>query len=130
MFIKTYLVALIVFLGIDMVWLTAIAKDFYHNKIGYLMSSSPNLIAALVFYLIYIGGLTYLILMPALEKKSLAQAIISGAIFGLVAYATYDLTNLATIKNWPVDITIIDLIWGTTLSALVSGITFLIASKL
>lgn len=130
MFIKLYLIVLPVFLGIDMIWLTLIAKNFYAQQIGYLMAKKPNLIAALIFYLIFIAGLIIFVISPALEKKEWSSALFMGAFFGLITYATYDLTNLATIKNWPLVITIVDLIWGMVLSASVSVISYFIASKI
>jgi len=88
------------------------------------MAKNPNLLAALIFYLLYIVGVVAFVLLPSLKNNSLSQAIVMGGLFGLCCYATYDLTNLATIRDWPLVITIIDLIWGTTLSALVAGISF------
>jgi uncharacterized membrane protein len=129
MFLKLYLIALPVFLAIDMVWLTLVAKNFYAKQIGFLMAKNPNLFAALIFYLIFIAGLIIFVITPALDKKMWTQALLTGAFFGLVTYATYDLTNLATIKDWPLIITIVDLIWGMVLSATVSVITFFIALK-
>lgn len=129
MFIKLYLIALPVFLGIDMVWLTLVAKNFYAKQIGYLMAKNPNLFAALIFYIIFIAGLIVFVITPAVDKKMWAQALLAGAFFGLVTYATYDLTNLATVKDWPLIITIVDLIWGMILSAAVSVITYFIALK-
>lgn len=130
MFIKLYLIALPVFLAIDAVWLVLIAKNFYAKHIGYLMAKKPNLFAALIFYLIFIAGLTFFVITPALDKKTWTYALLAGIFFGLVTYATYDLTNLATIKNWPLIITIIDLIWGMSVSAAVSVATYFIALKL
>lgn len=130
MFIKLYLIALPVFLGIDMIWLTVVAKDFYAKQIGFLMAKNPNLIAAFVFYLIFIAGLVYFVITPAFDKRMWMQALIVGASFGFVTYATYDLTNLATIRDWPIILTIVDLIWGMMLSASVSVITYFIALKL
>lgn len=129
-FFKLYLIALPVFLTIDALWLTLIAKNFYSKQIGFLMKAKPNLSAALIFYLLFIIGLVIFVISPALEKKSLIAAISLGALFGLITYATYDLTNLATVKNWPLTVTIVDLIWGSFLAASVSSITYLIASKL
>lgn len=106
-----------------------VAKNFYNEKLGYIMSKNPNLLAALIFYLIFIAGLIVFVITPALDKKMWLNALLYGAFFGLVTYATYDLTNLATIKNWPLIITIIDLIWGTVLSASVSVITYFLALK-
>jgi len=93
------------------------------------MTKNPNLVAALIFYLIYILALVILVISPSLEKNSLQTAILHGALFGLCCYATYDLTNLATIANWPLIVTIVDLIWGTVLSATVAAISFLILHK-
>lgn len=128
--IKLYLVALGVFLAIDMVWLTVIAKDLYAKYLGYLMTKTPNLAAAGIFYLLFVVGVVIFVLQPAMEKNSLAEAIWRGALFGLIAYATYDLTNLATVKDWPLLITIIDLIWGTVLSGSVAAISYLIGKRL
>lgn len=130
MFFKLYAIALPVFLVIDSIWLVLIAKNFYSKHIGYLMAKNPNLVAALIFYLIFIGGLIFFVISPALDKKLLSHALIAGAFFGLVTYSTYDLTNLATVKDWPLIVTIIDLIWGMTLSAVVSAVTYSIAIKI
>jgi len=130
MFFKLYLIALPVFLGIDLVWLSFIAKNFYAKQIGYLMAKNPNLFAALIFYLIFIAGLIVFVITPALDKKMWTQTLLAGAFFGLVTYATYDLINLATVKDWPLIITIVDLMWGMVLSASVSVITYFIAVKL
>ncbi len=130
MFIKLYLITLPVFFAVDMLWLGLVAKNFYAKHIGFLMKSDVNWIAALIFYLLFIFGLVVFIVGPSLEKNSWTHALLYGAIFGLISYATYDLTNLATIKNWPVIVTVIDLIWGTFLSGSVSIISYLIAKKL
>lgn len=130
MFTKLYLIALPVFLAIDMVWLTVVAKNFYAKQLGYLMAKTPNLLAALIFYLIFIAGLVFFVITPALDKKMWTQALLSGAFFGLVTYATYDLTNLATIRDWPMVITLVDLAWGMTVSMVVSVITYFIALKI
>ena len=127
--IKQYLVALITFLTIDGIWLTVVAKNFYAKHLGFLMSKTPNLLAAGIFYLIYILTLVILIINPAIQKGSLMSAILTGALFGLCAYATYDLTNLATIKDWPLIVTIVDLIWGTFVSASVAGISYWLLTK-
>lgn len=130
MFIKLYLIALPVFFAIDFIWLALIARKFYLEQLGSLMKSNINWPAALIFYALFIVGLIIFVISPAIEKKSLLQALIMGGLFGFFAYATYDLTNLATLKNWPFTLTIVDMIWGTILAASVSAITFLIASKL
>jgi len=127
--IKQYFVALLTFLIIDGAWLMLIAKNFYAKHLGYLMAKNPNLAAAGIFYLIYIFTMVVLIISPALQKGSLITAILTGALFGLCAYATYDLTNLATIKDWPLLVTIVDLIWGTFVSGAVAGISYFILTK-
>ena len=129
MFIQLYLIGLPVFFAIDMVWLVLIAKDFYSKQLGLLMRPDINWAAAIIFYLLFIAGLVVLVISPAVEKHSWTQALLFGALFGLVSYATYDLTNLATLKDWPVVVTIVDLIWGTVLAASVSVITYFIAVR-
>ncbi len=128
MFIKLFLVAFLVFLLIDLVWLGLIAKKFYRKHLGFLMSDDVNWTAAIIFYLVFVAGIVLFVVSPALAADSLSHAVIYGALFGFVTYSTYDLTNLATLKNWPLIITIIDLIWGTFLATSVSVITFLIFS--
>ena len=93
------------------------------------MTDKVNFVAAFIFYILFIIGLVVFVINPGLEAKSLLKTVGLASLFGLITYATYDLTNLATIKNWPLNITIIDLIWGTTLSTLVSVISFLILKK-
>jgi uncharacterized membrane protein len=129
MFVKLYLIALPVFFAIDLVWLTLVAKNFYARQIGFLMAKNPNLLAAMIFYLLFIAGLIFFVITPALDKKLWLQALVAGAFFGLVTYATYDLTNLATIRDWPLIITVVDLAWGMTLSAAVSVVTYFLALK-
>ncbi len=129
MFLKLYLIALPVFFAIDMVWLGLIAKNFYTQQIGFLMKTEINWAAAIIFYLIFIVGLVIFAIMPAMDKGSWLQALLLGALFGFISYATYDLTNLATLKDWPLLVTIVDLAWGATLGALVSVITYSIAAK-
>lgn len=127
--LKKFLVTFGIFIALDGVWLMVVAKDFYAQQLGYLMTDTPNLTAALVFYLIYIMTLVQLIIQPALQNRSLKQAVLNGALFGLCAYATYDLTNLATIKDWPLMVTIVDLIWGTVLSASVAGASYSVLAQ-
>ena len=130
MFLKLYLIALPVFFIIDMVWLALVAKGFYANQIGFLMKPDINWAAAIIFYLLFIVGLVQFVITPALEKHSWLHALLFGALFGLITYATYDLTNLATLKDWPILVTIVDLIWGAVLAAAVSSITYFIAVKI
>jgi uncharacterized membrane protein len=127
--VKQFLVTLVVFFTIDILWLAVVAKKLYKSQIGFIMSDKPNLLAALAFYLIFIFGLVFFVINPSLEKNSFMTALFTGLLFGFVTYSTYDLTNLATLSNWPLKITIIDLIWGTSLGGLVSSISYLILNK-
>lgn len=128
MFIKNYLIALSTFLVIDMVWLGVVAQDFYESQIGFLMKDQPNWIAAILFYLLFIVGLVVFVINPALSNGSWLQALGLGALFGLICYATYDLTNLSTLEDWPVYLTVVDLIWGGTLAGSVSFISYFISN--
>jgi uncharacterized membrane protein len=130
MFVKLYFIALPVFFAIDMIWLGLVAKDFYRNQIGFLLKENVNWIAAISFYLLFIVGVVFFVVMPALQKDSWMYALLVGALFGFITYATYDLTNLATTKDWPLFVTLVDLAWGAVLSALVSTVTFLIATRI
>lgn len=130
MFIKLYAIALPIFFAIDMAWLGLIAKNFYKNQIGFLMKTNINWTAAILFYLLFIVGLVVFVIAPAVEKGSWMQALLLGMFFGFITYATYDLTNLATLKDWPILVTIVDLAWGTVLGALVSVVTYFVAGKI
>lgn len=130
MFIKLYAIALPVFFAIDMVWLGLIAKNFYRDQIGVLMKDNINWTAAVVFYLLFIAGLVVFVIGPAIERNSWVHALVFGALFGFISYATYDLTNLATLKDWPLLVTIVDLAWGAVLAASVSTVTYFIARKI
>lgn len=130
MFLKLYIIALPIFLAIDMVWLGLLSKDFYRTQIGNLLKPDVNWAAAIIFYLIFIAGLVVFVITPAMEKGSWLNALLLGLLFGLVCYATYDLTNLAVAKNWPVLVTVVDLIWGAVLAASVSVATYFIATKI
>jgi uncharacterized membrane protein len=113
-----------------MVWLGVAAKNFYAKHIGFLMKANVNWAAAILFYLLFIAGLVVFVVVPALEKGSWVRALLFGALFGLITYATYDLTNLATLKDWPLVVTVVDLLWGTVLAASVSVGTYVIAAKI
>lgn len=124
--LRNYIVGLVVFLAIDMVWLLLIAKSIYSKYLGYLMADKVNFGAAFLFYMIFILGLLFFVINPSLSKGSLTYALLAGALFGLVCYSTYDLTNMATVKNWPTLITVIDLVWGSFVSSATAGISFFI----
>lgn len=124
LYAKIYGCTLAGFLAIDLVWLAVVARGFYRNQLGFLLAEEPNWAAAVAFYLLFVAGLLVFAIVPGLQAGSAWRALGLGAFLGLVAYATYDLTNLATIKNWPLAVTLVDLAWGAVLSACVSGIGY------
>jgi uncharacterized membrane protein len=119
----TYLKAFGILLILDYVWISMIAQSLYQEKIGHLLAAEVNLPAAVVFYAIYIAGLLYFVLLDN-RLQSRVQAAVRGAIFGFITYATYDFTNMATMRDWPLSMTVIDLAWGSFLCAFVSFIVF------
>jgi uncharacterized membrane protein len=120
-YVLAYLVTLIVFVAIDFVWLSNMADRLYRPMLGDLLAPGFQLAPAIAFYLLYTAGLTFLAVRPGLASASLATAMIHGAVLGFTAYATYDLTNQSTLRNWPAIVTIADLIWGTVLSGIAAG---------
>jgi uncharacterized membrane protein len=116
----SYVLTSIVFFAIDMVWLGLLAKNLYRKYLFGLLADQVNWSAAIVFYLLFIVGIFVFVILPAVEKNSLFTAVWLGAFFGIITYATYDLTNLATLKNWPLPIVFIDIAWGAVLTSLVS----------
>lgn len=124
--IKSFIVTFSVFMVIDLLWLGVIAQKLYQKYLGFIMTPNINWIAAVTFYIIFVAGMLYFAILPALNDMSLQKAIINGMLYGFITYATYDLTNLATLKDWPITITVIDMIWGTTLAGLTSVISYLI----
>ena len=116
----TYVLTFIVFLIVDMLWLGIIAKNLYQKYLGNFLSESINWKAAFIFYIIFIIGIFIFAVYPAINKDSAMHAVLMGALFGFFTYATYDLTNLATLKGWPLPIVFIDIVWGTVLTAIVS----------
>lgn len=130
MYLKLYFTTFLVFFCIDMLWLGLVARKFYAQQLGFLMKDPISWTPAILFYLLFVGGLVIFVIAPAIEKKSILYALSYGALFGLITYATYDLTNLATLKQWPLLVTVVDLIWGTILAASVSAITYWITQTL
>lgn len=128
--ILTYLAMTAAFFAVDLVWLGLIAKDFYNKQIGHLMATNVNWVAAIIFYLLFIVGILIFAVLPAHEKVSFSKAAIYGALFGFFTYATYDLTNLATLKDWPIGMTIIDMIWGAVLTATVASVGYWVLQKI
>lgn len=122
-------ISLIVFFAIDMLWLGLIAKDLYRRQIGHLMADQVRWSAALVFYFLYLIALHYFVIQPSIHAADPLQALVNGALLGLLCYATYDLTNLATLKNWPVSLSLMDMAWGTVLTGLTCWLTSLISLR-
>lgn len=123
-YLKLYALMVSIFFVIDILWLGVIAKGFYRRHLGFILSPQVNWIAAVIFYLIYIVGILFFAVRPAVSDNSWGKAAALGAMFGFFTYATYDLTNLATIKNWPLVIVVVDILWGVCLCALVSLASF------
>lgn len=124
--IISYVLTFAVFFIIDMAWLGFVAKDIYKKYLGNLLSDNVNWAAAIIFYLLFVVGIFIFAIMPSIDKNSLQSAIILGALFGFFTYATYDLTNLATLKDWSLTIVFIDIIWGAVLTSIVSTAGFYI----
>ncbi len=129
-FLKLVLFTLVIFLGIDSVWLGLVAPKFYQAQIGHLLAEKPNLVAAGVFYLLFVALLVYFVIEPTVQTSTPREAIVRGALFGLATYATYDLTNLATLRDWPLQVTVVDLIWGAALTAATTSLSVWVAQKL
>ena len=123
-YLKLYALTVPVFFAIDIIWLGLIAKGFYRRQLDFILSPQVNWTAAVVFYLIYIAGILFFAVRPALDHNSWRQAAALGALFGFFTYATYDLTNLATIKNWPMIIVMVDILWGVCLCGVVALLSF------
>ncbi|MBC1727048.1 DUF2177 family protein [Listeria seeligeri] len=124
-FMKLFFTSAVVFLIFDLFWLLVVSKKMYEHFIGDLMGD-VRIFPAVIFYVIYVIGVTFFVLIPGTEKGSVGYVILAGALFGLICYATYDLTNLATLKDWPVAMTVIDLIWGTAVTTVTSVIVYFI----
>lgn len=123
-YIKLYFITFAAFLAIDAVWLALVARTFYRKYLDWLMAANPNWIAALLFYLLFVVGVLVFVVVPGVEEGSLRTTLLRAALFGLIAYATYDLTNLATVKDWPLTVTVVDMLWGTALSVAVGYVGF------
>ncbi len=125
-YLKLYLLTVPIFLAIDMVWLGFVSRDYYQQKLGYILSPTVNWTPAILFYLLFVVGIIYFAVAPALAQRSLWRAMGNGLLFGLFTYMTYDLTNLATLPNWPLDIVLIDTLWGMGLCATVATLSYLL----
>ncbi len=120
-YIKLYVCMVPVFLLFDAVWLGVLAKDMYWTRLGPVVPLQVNWVAALVFYLIYIVGILVFAVRPGLEKEALSTTLLWAALFGFFTYATYDLTNMATIKGWPLFVVVVDIIWGMAICSVVAA---------
>ena len=121
---------LVTLIAIDLVWLLGIAKNLYRDQMGDIMASEPKLIAGLAFYLLYALGVCIFVIVPALSKQSWIYALQYGTLFGLFCYMTYDLTNLAVIRGFPTQLALIDIAWGSFVTAVCSGIAYWVGSRL
>ena len=127
---STYLLTTVFFFAVDMFWLGVVAKEFYRKQLGPLLSEQVNWPAAIAFYLLFVGGILLFVVFPALEKGSLRRVVVLGALFGLVTYAAYDLTNLATLRGFPPLVAAVDMAWGMVLTGTVAAVGFLLARRL
>lgn len=127
-YVYLYLLTVPIFFIIDMIWLGFVAKNFYQTQLASFLGP-VNWPAAILFYLVYIIGIIIFAVSPALAQSSFTKAILLGALFGFFTYATYDFTNLATLKDWPVMVVVIDVIWGAVLSGSVAAISYLVGKQ-
>lgn len=116
----SYFLTALVFFAIDLLWLGVVAKGLYDRLLGHLLAENVNWTAAFIFYFIFIAGIFVFAILPAVEKASWQNAVLYGVLFGFFTYATYDLTNMATLKDWPVKVIFIDIIWGMVLTGSVA----------
>jgi uncharacterized membrane protein len=117
-YVVAYAASAVVFLGLDLVWLGLIARSFYARQLGDLLRDSPSLSVAALFYALYVGGIVLFAISPALQSQSWRTALVLGLLLGLLAYGTYDMTNLATLRRWPVALALVDMTWGSLLTGL------------
>ena len=129
-YVVAWVATALAFAGLDAIWLSQMGPRLYRPIIGDLMSARFDAPSAIAFYLIYVSGIVFFAVLPDLEKASLAKAAINGAALGFVAYATYDLSNQATLRGWDVKLTLIDMAWGTTLTAVASAVGYVAAARM
>ena len=123
----SFLISLVI---VDMVWLLVIAKNLYRDSMGDLMADEPKLAAGLAFYVLYAIGVCIFVIVPAITKQSWLDAVLYGALFGFFCYMTYDLTNLAVVRNFPTQLAFVDMAWGSFVTAALSGFTYWVANKI
>ncbi len=129
-YLKLYFLTVPIFFIIDLIWLGIVAKSFYQKNLKHVLSPNVNWTAAIIFYLMFIAGILIFAVLPGLAKESLRHAALWGALFGFFTYATYDLTNLALLKDWPLNIVIVDILWGVVLCSAVASLSFGVAKWL
>jgi uncharacterized membrane protein len=117
-YLTAYAATALLFLGLDFIWLSQVARSFYFDRLGGMLLDKPNLGAAAAFYCVYVIGIMIFAVAPALRSESAMTALVYGALFGFFAYATYDMTNYATLRNWPIAVSLVDIAWGTFLTGL------------
>lgn len=128
-YISLFGITTFIFFAIDMAWLGGIAKNFYRDKLGFIFTGQVNWTAAFIFYILYILGILYFVILPGFSHHDWKMVLLNGALLGFLCYATYDLTNMATIKQWPLIVVIVDILWGTVLTGSVSVLSFLAATR-
>lgn len=128
-FVLTYLAVAVSFVSIDMIWLKTMAERLYRPVLGDMLRTEPNLVAAGVFYLLYPLGVLGFAVLPADSKDSALRAVASGMLFGFFTYATYDLTNQATLRNWSTTLTLADVCWGSLLAGMSAWVGYLVAQR-
>jgi uncharacterized membrane protein len=128
-YVIAYIATAVVFLGLDFLWLSQVATGFYRSRIGDLLLAEPNFVAAGLFYLFYVVGIVYFAVMPALSGGTWIHATIAGAVLGLIAYGTYDMTNLSTLKGWSLTLSLVDMAWGTFLTATAATAGYFVTAR-
>lgn len=129
-YLGIYFLFLISLIAVDMIWLLVIAKSIYRDSMGHLMADEPKLAAGLAFYVLYAIGVCIFVIMPAVSKQSWFDAVLYGALFGFFCYMTYDLTNLAVVRDFPTKLAFIDMAWGSFVTAVLSGFTYWVGNKI
>lgn len=129
-YLGIYFLFLISLIAVDMIWLLVIAKSIYRDSMGHLMADEPKLAAGLAFYVLYAIGVCIFVIMPAVSKQSWFDAVLYGALFGFFCYMTYDLTNLAVVRDFPTKLAFIDMAWGSFVTAALSGFTYWVGNKI
>lgn len=127
--LQTYALSLLAFLVLDFTWLGLVARGFYKDQLGQLLAPDVRWVPAILFYMLYVGAVLVFAVLPAVERGSLGRAVLLGGFFGVVAYATYDLTNLATLRGFPTTVAAVDMVWGGVLTAAVATVGYLFAAR-